>query len=233
MGILYTAKEVHEWMQFVGGLRERNRYVPANEGYFTDLINGCLERREVLPPGTSLFRSRVMPLEQSTGYEPLPVEQMGPPPARVATAGRLNPEGISCLYAALEEDTAVSEVRPWTGARLTVAEFKTIDPLEVLDLTHAFLPGGGPKSLRQKLLSVMIAQPIHREDRWAYLGTQYLAETLKAKGVLGVMYASSLREGGKNVAIFSTLSLHATSTKLVEINAVSYSYRAPSPPQTR
>jgi RES domain-containing protein len=228
MGIAYTQTELREWGEFVQGLRERNRYMPTNKAYFAKLLEGCLKRRQLLSSGTSLFRSRIMPLEQSLANEPFRPEDMGPPPSHVATAGRLNPEGISCLYAALEEDTAVAEVRPWTGARLTVAEFKTLDPLELLDLTPGLVVPSGSSELRQHFLSLIITRPIHREDRWGYLGTQYLAEALKAKGVVGILYESSLRARGRNVAIFSTLTLNAERTKLVDIYAVSHSYGPPA-----
>src|SRR5262245_58295590 len=108
MGLLYTTEDVRQWDEFEQGLRERNRYMPTNQAYFVDLIESCLRRRQTLKSGTSLFRSRIMPMEQSLGDEPLNPEEMGPPPPKIATAGRLNPEGISCLYAALEEDTAVA-----------------------------------------------------------------------------------------------------------------------------
>ena len=230
MGLLYGQREVGEWFEFVGGLRYLNRYQPPNEAYFADLIDGCLKRRAVLPAGTSLFRSRIMPLEKSMDDTPLPAEQMGNPPPAFATEGRLNPEGISCLYAALEEDTAVAEVRPWTGARLTVAEFKTKDVIEVLDLTTVSPGPAAERDLRQHFLSVVVARPVHREDRWGYLGTQYLAETLKAKRVFGVIYESSLRAKGQNVALFADVSLDVEATKVIEIRSVSYAYGPPPPP---
>jgi len=230
MGLLYGQREIEEWGEFVQGLRYLNRYLPTNEAYFADLLDGCLQRRKTLPARTSLYRARIMPLDKSMDDTPLPPEQMGNPPPDVATAGRLNPEGISCLYAALQEDTAVAEVRPWTGARLTVAEFKTAEPLEVLDLTAVVRGPSAQSELRQKLLSVMVARPIHREDRWGYLGTQYLAEALKAKRVFGIIYASSLRAAGRNVAMFSNVTLHVEFTKVVEIRSVSYDYGPPAGP---
>lgn len=224
MGIGYSQKTVSEWTEFIDGLRIQNRYHPVNEPYVAGLIRGSLERRVFIPSGTSIFRSRIMPLDQALIETPLGSEEMGPPPSRAATGGRLNPEGISCLYAALEEDTAIAEVRPWTAARLTIAEFKTREDLEVLDLRPHIVRQSSVMDERQLFLSDMVSRPVHREDRWGYLGTQYLAEALKAKGVMGILYNSALRANGQNVAIFSSLTVDVTATRLVEIRGVSYSY---------
>ena len=227
MGAGFSQKEVQEWEAFIQGLRERNRFKPLNEAYVADLIAGCLGRRKRLASGTSLFRSRIMPLDRSLDGTPLSPEEMGPPPSTFATAGRLNPEGIRCLYGALEEDTAVAEVRPWTAARLTVAEFKILSPVEVLDLIPVFGRGARSDSLRLRFLSLNIARPVHRDDRWGYLGTQYLAETLKAEGVAGLLYQSALRRDGRNVALFSDIELGIEAVKLYEVNSVSYTYGPP------
>lgn len=222
--VSYTANELREWIAFVHGLRERNRYVPTDEKYLASLIDGCLTSRKTLPAGTTLFRSRIMPLDRSLDDEPLDGDEMGPPPPEVATEGRLNPEGISCFYAALEEETAVAEVRPWSGARLSVAQFKILEDVELIDLTGGSGAWATDHKLRLRTLSVNVARPIHRKDRWGYLGTQYLAEALKARGVAGVNYHSALRADGNNVAMFSTENLNVEGVKLVEISSVSYDY---------
>jgi len=168
-----------------------------------------------------------MPLARSTEAIPLSPEKMGPPPVQTASSGRLNPDGIQCLYVALEEDTAVAEVRPWTGARLTVAEFRTKDELEVVDMTGWDTRSAATLNYRQQLLSLLVGRPVHREDRWGYLGTQYLAEALKAKGATGLLYDSSLRQSGSNLAIFATLTFVEAKTKLVDVYSVSYGYGPP------
>jgi len=97
----------------------------------------------------------------------------------------------------------------------------------VLDMTRSDRSSATQFNYRQRLLSLLIARPVHREDRWGYLGTQYLAEALKAKGVIGLLYGSSLRANGCNVAIFSTMAFVEATTKLVDVYSVSYSYGPP------
>ncbi len=63
------------------------------------------------------------------------LEQLGAPPAQLAGHGRLNPRGIPYLYLASDELTAISEVRPWKDAELTLAEFRTIRTLKLANFS--------------------------------------------------------------------------------------------------
>ena len=68
----------------------------------------------------------------------------------------------------------------------------------------------------------MIGRPVHRDDRWAYLGTQYLAERLKTEGVAGLLYDSALKRGGTNVALFSENGIRPLTRELGDVTAVEY-----------
>ncbi|MFT6194061.1 MAG: hypothetical protein ACJASU_000960 [Cognaticolwellia sp.] len=59
--------------------------------------------------GTEYWRARIWGLNQSQNYSP---QELSAPPSNLASSGRINPQGISFLYGALEENTAISEVRP-------------------------------------------------------------------------------------------------------------------------
>jgi len=45
--------------------------------------------------------------------------------------------------------------------------------------------------------------------------------------VFGIIYASSLHAAGRNVAMFSNVTVHVEATKVVEIRSVSYDYGPP------
>ncbi|AJE23523.1 RES family NAD+ phosphorylase [Azotobacter chroococcum] len=83
-----------------------------------------------------LYRARVFQSE-----DPLlkalcrPDQELGPPPARLATAGRMNAQGISVFYGATSIQSAIAEVRPPVGSRVAVARFNILRPLRLLDLT--------------------------------------------------------------------------------------------------
>jgi hypothetical protein len=54
------------------------------------------------------------------------------PLADRAQEGRVNPKGIPCLYLATMLETAISEVRPWIGSLVSVAQFRTTRPLRIV-----------------------------------------------------------------------------------------------------
>ena len=208
------------WFDYERALRTKNRHVPNDAAYFTELFSGCLKCESQLPAGSSLYRARIMPPEKEADTEPLPIIEMGQPPPELTPDGRVNPAGIPCFYAALEDETAIAELRPWPRARITVATFTTAGPFKVLDLRNT-------NSHVQEVRSVywaafMISRPVHRDDRFGYLGTQYLAERLKAAGARGLLYASTLRPGGTNVALFSDSGLKPIGTAYHEVATVTY-----------
>lgn len=55
------------------------------------------------------------------------------PRAERASEGRVNPKGIPCLYLSTTADAAMSEVRPWVGAAISLAQFKVLRPLTIVD----------------------------------------------------------------------------------------------------
>ena len=67
------------------------------------------------------------------------------PPAELATAGRANPRGISYLYCATDEPTCIAEIRPWKGAKVTVAHI--VVPNKKLKLVGLFREPISPLSL--------------------------------------------------------------------------------------
>ena len=213
--------EYVEWDLYTESLRHKNRHFVDGSGYFSRLVSGCLACRYVLAPGwEDLYRARIMPVGRQTASEPLPIAEMGAPPPNLASAGRLNPEGIPYFYAALERDTAIAEVRPWPGARFSVARFATRASLEVLDLTGRYAAKQPSRTVRW--VSFMIGRPVHRDDRWAYLGTQYLAERLKTEGVAGLLYDSALKRGGINIALFSESGIKPLGVELGDVTGVNY-----------
>ena len=83
-------------------------------------------------PGFSLsavYRARVfqsdVKLEEALKRPDL---EIGPPPWRSAPAGRMNAQGISVFYGAIDVNTALAEVGPPVGSRAVTAEFQIIRP---------------------------------------------------------------------------------------------------------
>jgi len=148
------------------------------------------------------------------------------PLADRAREGRANPAGIPALYVATSVETAVSEVRPWVGADVSVALCRLMRPLRLLDLTRGHgrssfagpvlrhLLGGRELTPVEKEEAVWIdidnafSEPLTRsDDRADYAPTQILAELFRNAGFDGIGYKSQFGEGGGkrggfNIAMF-------------------------------
>lgn len=83
-----------------------------------------------------LFRARAFQDEDQLKEAMIhPDRLLGPPPARVARAGRMNAHGVSVFYGATIPKVAIAEVRPPVGSRVLVGPFRIIRPLRLLNLT--------------------------------------------------------------------------------------------------
>lgn len=169
-----------------------------------------------LPLGTSFYRVR----EREDGAEwELNLYQMGPPPTARASAGRMNPAGISYLYLAFEQQTALAEVleRPPCGA--AIAQFDAQRDLAILDLTDLPpLPSIFDDSCRDQREGLLflnrfveeISKPVRKDGREhieyvpSQVVSEYFALGFQANGqpLDGIAYPSAVRPGGKNLVLF-------------------------------
>jgi RES domain len=142
---------------------------------------------------------------------PLPLERMTPLKDR-AEEGRVNSKGIPCLYLSTDRDTAMTEVRPWIGSHVSVAQFIILRDLTVVDCSGNY----GRFSLRDKEelppderearvwqdINSAFSEPVTRLDDVAgYAPTQILAEAFRNAGNDGVIYGSKLG-AGTTIAVF-------------------------------
>lgn len=182
------------------------------------------ERDRKLSEGSILFRAQhgIVYREDEDGVDILAYggERMKPLSDR-AKEGRANPAGISMLYLGSSEQTAISEVRPWTGSELSVAQLRICRDITVIDLSlghrqtsfqHLFfseLLGEKPVSREKKEEAVWIdidnafSRPVTRSDDTAdYVPTQILAELFRDHGYDGLVYGSQFGETGYNIGLF-------------------------------
>lgn len=90
-----------------------------------------------------------------------PGNQLGPPPERHRRAGRMNPSGIGCLYAAYDLATCIAELRPAVGSTIVGARFELTRPIYVLDTTRFEAP--------MKPLSVFTKDYMTRVEQWGFM----------------------------------------------------------------
>jgi RES domain-containing protein len=220
--------ELELWEHFYNGLRFSNRFTPdgRSERFVVEILNYARQKKTIeLKACSSLFRARINDAGNDLNARPL--EMMGAPTSSIAGHGRLNPRGIPYLYLASDKDTAVSEVRPWVGCRLTVAEFRLRSDIRLIDFSHKHLANTLEGEVVERaeftwreLITWMFSAPFDPRDDTVYVPTQYLAERIKGNGFDGVMYDSSLNPNGFNVALFDTNSAEPIRREFAKIMSI-------------
>lgn len=172
-----------------------------------------------LPAGTDLFRVRER--HEDADWE-LNEKQMREPPSEKASAGRMNPVGISYLYLSYEKETALAEVLKGPPCGAAIAHFVTKRDINILDLTN--LPGkpsifdNASRSKREKILFLEsfaeeISKSVEKNGREhiEYVPSQVVSEYFAlifepspGKNLDGIAYRSSIRRNGRNLVLFPT-----------------------------
>ena len=205
-----SAVSLSEWVKLRDELMYKNRYFPK------ETID--LDRLEELLPHLALdvdeiptlwYRARIQ-----TGDNPLSVRKMGAPPKRIASHGRANPAGIPYLYLGSSPITAVSEIRPHTGERASVADFTLRRVVRIIDLRNPremvspfLLDTGDIGKMRndlpflERLGNELMRPVLPQAAAIDYTPSQYLCEFIKNCGYQGVIYQSSV-SNGMNLALF-------------------------------
>jgi hypothetical protein len=165
--------------------------------------------------GTTISRARPHGADEAFST----VNELGPPPTDVAIySNRMSPSGIPMFYGSTSEDTALAEVGGADFA--TVAEFLTLQPLLVLDLTCIppvpSLFDEHINHLRPALKFLWnftedLSKRIEKDGREhiEYVPTQVATEyfrrvfrDLEDQELRGIVYPSSRHEGGVSWVLF-------------------------------
>jgi hypothetical protein len=152
-----------------------------------------------------------------------------------AFEGRANPKGIPCLYVATTKTAAMAEVRPWIGAMVSLATFKIISTITIVDCStlHAQywkllqqqksgedIPPEKFDDIVWAAIHGAFAEPVTRADDTAdYAPTQILAELFRAEGYNGVANKSVFGEIGHNIALFDLNAAVQIDGVLFDLNA--------------
>ena len=225
-----TFPSCHSFFNFQWAVRRQLRYVrtPETDQFLEAVLATSHDREACLEKDAILWRAQHGHDWREEGVGNAAVEvPCAYPPERMkplrdrASDGRVNPRGIPCLYLADRKDTAIAEVRPWVGSYVSVAQFKIVRALRIIDCTRShdkdpplffrlgndgagefYEPDGVEREWAVWIdIDRAFAEPMTRSDDIAdYVPTQIIAELFKSKGFYGIGYASNF--GGFNVAIF-------------------------------
>ncbi|MFP5438838.1 MAG: RES domain-containing protein [Bacteroidia bacterium] len=251
---VYDEKKINDiewqeqWAEFEDTLKSRNRYFnKANEILLDSIFEGVDQLgKDSKKPAvryiglgtdfTSIYRARVFQSdERLKAALEHPDKELGAPPSEFTGAGRMNAKGISVFYGATNTLTALAEVRPPVGSRVTVARFNLIRKLKVLDLTALELTevngsifdieyaGLLAKTAFLKKLSQRMTKTIMPDDEhFEYLATQVIADYLASGlGFDGIIFPSAQSKAGLNITLFHHASRgqHLKIVEGAEINA--------------
>jgi RES domain-containing protein len=146
------------------------------------------------------------------------------PESERAREGRINPKGIPCLYLATHEDTAMSEVRPWHEARISVGRFELTQDVVLVDCSQEWpTDTTNQEAVNWHYIGEAFSRPItSTDDVCDYAPTQILAEAFRQRGYDGIIYNSGLNNDGKNVALFNPSHAEVKELFLYTLSDVSY-----------
>lgn len=243
------------YSRFARSVRHRRRYLWTDEerAFLATVRATIRDRDRELPQGMILYRAqRGIDWEirkDDDGHEisENPVGYSAPrmkPRANRATEGRANPAGIPVLYLGTTEKTVISEVRPWVGASVSVAQFKVLRTLRALDLarghgktsvgeiTFRQLFGEEPVDPETKERAVWadidnaFSRPVTLSDDAAdYVPTQILAELFREVGYDAIVYKSQFGEKGFNIVLFNVDDADALNCAPYEVTSLEVSFK--------
>jgi hypothetical protein len=223
-----------------------HRYIldADSDEFLTTLREQARARELKMPAGKILWRAQlgcdrkpVMEGDEEIADEPIGYgpERMKPLKDR-AREGRVNPKGIPCLYLAIRKETAMSEVRPWLRSAISLAQFKILRDVTIVNCftkekaRRLFMEGTPREDWDKSVwedIDGAFAEPISQDDeaeyRAHYAPTQIIAEFLKAQGLDGIAYRSAFGEG-YNIALFDVDAADLVNCTVYDVRKITFDF---------
>lgn len=237
------------YIHYSESVRQQYRFAHTSEvdEFLRSLVDTAASRIRNTPKGFPMWRAQLGNALRDRHIDdadltivvedavPFPSERMKPV-RNAAYEGRANAKGIPCLYVATDKDTAMSEVRPWIGATISLGKFTSIKDLRLVDLSvgHDFqltpdhLFGPLPAEEMEKGIWAQVdkafSTPVTDDPSTAeYVPTQVIAEVLRSEGFDGLIYKSALSDGF-NMALFDLESAKLVDCRLYKVDGVSFKF---------
>lgn len=232
--------------RFEQAVKRETRYVYNGEvkEFLAAVVETSQKRKDSIEKSTILWRAQrghTWRTENPETEEEFEVPDAFDPERMVPKAefvgdGRVNPRGIPCLYLASTQEAAVAEVRPWVGSYISLAPFKVMRDVAIVDCTKDTrqfpnwllhkTPQGIPAEKREEIawgdIGYAFSRPVTPDEPVTeYVPTQILAEAFRAHGFDGIVYRSLLG-GGLNIALFDCAAADLINCGLYETDAVQF-----------
>lgn len=238
------------YINFANSVRLNRRFIwkPEVTAFLETVLATAQNRDRIIKQGSILYRAQLGIEYHEEGYR-IDLVAFGPermkPKNTSAIEGRTNPTGIPMLYLATSEETAISEVRPWVGSELSVAQFKILRELKLMDLSvrhgessirhlsfSSNILDGKPVSRKKKEKAVWcdvdnaFSRPVTRSDESAdYVPTQILSELFCENGYDGIVYRSQFGESGFNIVLFNLQDAEAINAAPYEVKGIKLDFK--------
>ena len=243
-------KSWQSYLHFTTAVTYRNRYIfdEETQRFLEEVLKTCKSREQLISAEAVLWRaqlgtdSRFEYDDDGNEIGDVPChyssERMKPMKYS-AIESRVNPKGISYLYLATSKETAMSEVRPWIGSKISVARFKikkeltlvncALSPLSTPFFFNVDVGVYEPEDDKKEsavwtYIDKAFSRPIAQNENQAhYAPTQIIAELFRGNGYDGVVYKSVLGDG-YNVALFNPDNAEMLDGYVSELKKISFSF---------
>ena len=242
-------KSSRDYRNFEKAVRQDFRYIRSDENkkFLKTVLETSKLRKVTLKERSICWRAQIGHGWRKEVYNDGEIKvECCHPPSRMkplrneASEGRANPRGIRCLYLATTKKIAISEVRPWIGSYISVAQFRLCRRLEIINCSYnqsyskIWLEEPPPEEVEEVVWSdigqAFSAPTIRRDNVADYAATQILAELFKKAGYDSIVYRSNFGEDGYNIALFDIEAAKLINCCLFQVKGVDVKfYQAGNP----
>lgn len=225
-----------DYSDFCSDVKHRNRFIRSykSERFLSALQQTLNDRSHFINKNVPFYRSQIghnwEEVEGTDVPRPFGESRMFPDTSYSAN-GRMNAQGIHCLYLADKTETCIAESRPQVGDVLSVGTFLSTRQLKVINCHrpenyygYPRLVFGEPKTPQEMIDAVWsriadaFTMPVNSSSI-DYVPTQIITELIKKNGHDGLFCKSHLGEGF-NLALFDNDMMALKSVQLFEVSEV-------------
>jgi len=207
-----------QWQTFCENVKHKARYFNHKDFSVTDFLEKFKNALTKLKHSANIeiYRARkINSLEEEITIKSNPSCELGKVPINFAQNNRFSPIGISYGYFALDDITAIKEIRANEGDKIAIGKFAITDKLKLVDFRFNSIKNKVnifktdldiSLYCQQQFIKEFlqdISKPIKDNDQYLeYIPTQIMAEYIWHLDIDGFLFDSSQNKNGVNLVIF-------------------------------
>ena len=207
-----------QWQTFCENVKHKARYFNHKDFSVTSFLEKSKKLLVVLEfsKAFTMYRARkINSLEEEIRIKSNPSCELGKVPIKFTQNNRFSPIGISYGYFALDETTAIKEIRATKDDKVVIGKFNITDELKLIDFRFQSMKSKVnifktdldiSLYCQQQFIKEFlqdISKPIIDSNQYLeYVPTQIMAEYIWHLGYDGFLFDSSQNKDGINLVIF-------------------------------